>query len=191
MSEERFSIPVLTGTVAGVLAWVVGYLVTYLVTVDEVRSDVRVFAIQEYTGQTIDWQAVGWLFYNAHTVDTQVPRIGIFSPGYENFLAASDGNIWLLYFLPPVTLLLAGALATARERDGVRTLLDAAIAGTTVAVGYLLVCVLGLFVFAVDVGNGTIRPDSVPAVLLAGFLYPLVFSGLGGLLVGVLLERYD
>ncbi|GAB3037711.1 hypothetical protein [Natronobiforma cellulositropha] len=189
MSETRFSVPVAAGALAGAGAWIVGLLVSAVVTLSAVREDLRVIVIEEVTGSRIDWQAVGWLFYNAHNVDTEVPRISLLSSGYQNFLTGGEETLWYLFLLPPVALVAAGALVAVRARHESRSPADTALAGATVAVGYAPLCILGIVLFAVDVGSATIRPDPLMAVLLAGVAYPLVFGGLGGLAVGALSSR--
>ncbi len=170
------------GAGLGAAAYVLGYLLTYLTqrgSVDE-RLETFNFLAELFGGDPIpSWQGVGWLFYNAHFVDTEVPAFG--GTRVENFIAAGDG-LSLLYLVPPLALLAAGAVAASvarAERPDV-----GATAGALVAVGYLPLAVVGAVAFGYAVGEGTIRPDPVTAVLLAGVVYPVVLGAIGGALAG-------
>ncbi len=182
MSEtDRFPIPAAAGTIAGIGAWLLGYLVTYLVTIDEIESDLLAQGLQLFAADAAAWKLVGWLFYNAHNVAVRVPR-GPFTPNSGNFVAADDGTLWILYLVPPVSVIAAGALVTWRRRTALRSAGDAVVGGSTVLVGYLLLSIVGVTAFSVGLGGETLRPDPITAVLLAGVVYPLLFGSIGGLL---------
>ncbi|WP_207589385.1 hypothetical protein [Halomontanus rarus] len=183
MSESgRLRIPILRGAVAGAVAWLLGYLVTYLVVIDRVQGNWQAEWLQFAADDASDWKLVGWLFYNAHNVDIRFPTVGIFTVENQNFVTADDGSLWLLYLVPPLLLLVAGAVVTASSTGALRNSTDAAIAGATVTVSYLVLAIVCLFVFGVTVGESVIRPDTVPAVFLAGVVYPLVFGATGGVI---------
>lgn len=171
------------GGFAGVVAYLLGYLVSYLWQADGVRESLRgINAVLElFGGEPIPaWQAVGWLFYNAHWVDFTYPAIagGRVS---TNLVASGDAPI-VLALLPPLVLLGAGvALASWATVDGLES---GARAGAAVTVGYLPVAVVGLFAFRVSRAGGTVAPDPVTGVLLAGVVYPLLFGAVGGALFG-------
>ncbi|MCU4742009.1 hypothetical protein [Natronoglomus mannanivorans] len=188
---DRFRVPLLRGAIAGAVAWVLGYLVTYLVVIDRVQGDWQAELLQFVTDDASDWKIVGWLFYNAHNVEIRMPNVtfGIFTVENQNFVAADDGSLWLLYLVPPVLLLLAGALVAATSEASLRNSSDAAIAGATVAVSYLVLAVGSLFLFGVTVGEDTIRPDTIPAVLLAGVVYPVVLGATGGMALWIASNR--
>ena len=173
------------GAASGTIAYVLGYLVVYVTQRSDVEEQLSTFNVitDLFGGDPIPaWQAVGWLFYNAHFVDTEIPGFG--GSRVENFIASSDdGTLTLLYLVPPLLLLAAGfATAYLAEVDepGV-----GAPVGALVTVAYLPLAVAGAFVFAYTIGDGTIAPDVVTAVLLAGVVYPAVFGGVGGALAGV------
>lgn len=179
---DQSRVPILRGAVAGAVAWILGYLVTYLVAIDRVQGNWQAEWLQFVAEDASDWKIVGWLFYNAHNADIRFPSVGIFTVENQNFVAADDGSLWLLYLVPPLLLLVAGAVITASSEDVLRSSTDAAIAGATVTVSYLVLAIVCLFVFGVTVGEGVIRPDVIPAVLLAGIVYPLVFGATGGVI---------
>ena len=182
----RLQLP--AAALGGVGAYLLGYLLTYRWQADEVEETLQGFnfVADLLGGDPIPaWQGVGWLFYNAHFVTTQVPGFG--GPSSENFIAASDdGTLTLLYLLPPLLLLLAGLAATyAADVSETR---EALLAGPGVLAGYLPLAIAGVFLFSFSVGDGAVEPDLVTAALLAGIVYPLAFGSLGGLLASVLRE---
>ncbi|WP_246310200.1 transporter [Halorarum halophilum] len=181
-------IPFGAGVVAGVAAYVLGYLVTYVWQSDAVRERLSSinFLVELLGGDPIPaWTGVGWYFYNAHYVDVLVPGFG--GTRTENFVASADGgNLALLYVVPPLLLLLAGlavsVVSSARDAS------DGALAGLAVVPAYLLLAVVGAFVFAYGTGDGgSVHPDYVTATLLAGVVYPAVFGAVGGA-VGSLID---
>lgn len=176
-------VPFATGAVAGLGAYVLGYLVTYLWQSGAVRDRLRgINALVEFFGAdpVPAWRAVGWYFYNAHFVDVLIPSFG--GTRTENFIASADGgSVTLLYLVPPTVLLLAGfAVAAYSNADDPR---DGALVGLSVVPTYALLALVGTFVFAYGSGDGgSVRPDYVTGVLLAGLAYPIVFGAAGGAL---------
>lgn len=170
------------GAVAGAVAWLVGYLTVYLTQSGAVEERLQEFnlVIELFSGDPIpSWQAVGWFYYNAHFVETNIPVLG--STINRNFVPM-EGSSLLLYLIAPIVLLLAGftiAYLLESEMSDSGPML-----GSLVALGYLPLSFLGVFVFGFDVGSGTIAPDPITGILLAGFVYPLVFGAIGGLLGG-------
>lgn len=177
---------VVTGGAIGGAVYVLGYLVVYVTQSGSVadRLSGYNFLADLFGGDPIPvWKGVGWLFYNAHAVETVIPGFG--GRRTENFIAtADDGSLTWLYVLPPLLLLAAG-YAVARY-DMVGSPSDGAIRGAAVTVGYLPLALVGAFVFRATVGDGTVAPDPITAVALAGLLYPIVAGGVGGALAGFL-----
>lgn len=177
-------LPLATGAGAGAGAYLLGYLITYLWTSGsmEERLSGYNFLAELFGGETVTvWQGVGWVFYNAHFVATRITS-GFGGTRSVNFIAESDGNGMVLLYLVPIVLLVAAGLVVARL-DGADEPADAAAAGVTVVVGYLPLAILGRFLFQYD---GSVAPDIVTAVLLAGAVYPLVLGAIGGALWGML-----
>jgi len=97
-----------------------------------------------------------------------------------NLVGRGDTFPGWLFLVPPVLLVLAGALvAVAGRAEGP---LRGAVGGATVTVAYLPLSVVGAFLFAISVGDATAGPTLATAVLLAGIVYPLVFGAIGGAL---------
>lgn len=170
------------GAVAGAATWLLGYLLAYVWKASEVSEALGGigFVSQLLGGESVPvWKGVGWLFLNAHFVDTQIPTV---TGGTRmlNFVTADDSGALALVVVPPLVLFIVG-LAVAYGRPA--SPLERATAGATVALGYLPLSVGAAVLTAHAVGDtdAAIAPDLVTAVLLAGLLYPLVFGALGGL----------
>ncbi|RQG94095.1 hypothetical protein [Natrarchaeobius chitinivorans] len=176
----------------GVLAAAIGYLLAYLLVAGEVR---------EGLGESVaEWKGVGWYYYNAHAVDVHASgEIGSFGGTRTvDFIAQSGStSASLLYVVPPVVLLGAGAILA--HRLDVRDIGEAVLVGAPVAIGYVVMMGLGAVVtessteatfFGIE-ATGTMGPALVPSVVLAGILYPLVFATAGSILVAVLARRQE
>lgn len=164
------------GALLGSAAWLVGYLLVYLVTADRLRESGLRRIVELFGGDLPTWKMVAWVFYNAQFVDVVVE--GPFG-GDVHFIGGEDGFTPLLYLVAPLLLVAAGALAARlADVDGEPM---AALVGAAVALGYGVLSVLGVVLFATS--NPAVAPDAVPAVLLAGLAYPLVLGGAGGVAV--------
>lgn len=170
------------GAVAGVAAWLFGYLAAYVWKASEVAESLEGigFVSRLLGGESVPvWKGIGWLFLNAHFVDTRIPTIAG-GTRMVNFVTAEDGGSLALLAVPPLLLLIAGlAVAYGRRADP----LAGAKVGATIAAGYLPLSVGAGLLTAHAIGNteAAIAPDLVTAVLLGGLVYPLVFGALGGL----------
>jgi len=162
----------------GVLAYLVSYALTYAVTGQQISNSLAARILEIATGDPGTWKLVGWVFYNAHFVTSEIP--GLFGSTAVNLVGRGDTFSAALFVLPPVALALAGALVAALGRS--ETPMAGAVGGASVILGYLPLAVVGAFVFTVDVGDATAGPTLVTAVLLAGLVYPLVFGAFGGAL---------
>lgn len=196
--------PLLEAAIPGVLAYLVGYLFTYAwlgrrwaTMAGDVRAVIRYgggdgAVVSEPTlasfladggAAALTW--TGWLFHSAHFVPFSVtvadlPAAG--STSVPNPLLAADASAAVLLFgVPPVLLVAAGALAATRAGDRERIRL-----GMLIVVGYLPLAVLGAFLFSVSPDiwrRGAVAPDLLASILGMGLGYPLIFGGLGGWLV--------
>jgi hypothetical protein len=126
------------------------------------------------------YQLVGWVFYNAHFVDTVFGGLPVAATG--SAVGGENGFTPLLFLVPPALLLAAG-LAVARFR-GADTPATGALAGLAVVPGYFLLSVAGVFLFTIAAGPARGRPDPVLAAVLAGVVYPAVLGVAGGALAG-------
>ncbi|ELZ42920.1 transporter permease [Halorubrum saccharovorum DSM 1137] len=167
------------GAAGGAVAYVLGYLVVYVTQGDRIEeglSGINFFA-DLFGGDPIStWQAAGWMFYNAHFVDVNAPSL-IGGAQSANLLSQGEAGSFL-FLVPPLLLVVAGVVAG--RTAGVTEAVDGAQAGAFVLAGYLPLAVIGAFLFRYSVGDGTVAPDLVTAVLLAGAVYPAVFGAIGG-----------
>jgi hypothetical protein len=173
-----------TGAVAGAAAYALGYLLTFVWQSGGVDERLRAFNfVAELLGGDVipTWKGVAWLFYNAHFVSTNVPALA--GSRTVNFISSGEFPA-LLYVVPPLFLGVAGLaaaryVAAADPGDGAR-------AGATVAVGYLPLAVGVALASTYSVGENSLAPELLTAVLLAGVVYPLAFGALGGVLATAL-----
>jgi len=179
----RTEFPFGRGAVVGALAYVVGYLLTYLWQVNAVRETLSGLnaLISLLGGETIPaWKAVGWVFYGAHVVPIRIPTPGAGS-GLRS-LIGNGGAPTLLYVVPPLVLLVAGA--TVAYWAAVETPGEGLRAGVTIASAYFVLVVLGVFLFQYAMGDVTVGSDLARSVVLAGVVYPVGFGAIGGGLYG-------
>lgn len=168
------------GTGVGAVAFLLGYLVTWILAGAKAAGTTVGGVL---IGSVPEWKVVLWMFYDSHFVGTRTPEV--FGPGggllgggdLVDTVGAFDAEY--LFAVPVVLLLLAGA--TVAARSGAATPRKGFFAGLTVAVGYLAIAVLGLFVAT----EGGIAPSPLRAIVIAGVVYPVVFGALGGLTVGL------
>lgn len=169
-----------TGGAVGAAAYVVGYVLTFIfVAIDGVESsDIE------------SWKFVGWVFYGGHNVDVETTL----SAGGQSesqtssvFEGTSDLTSTIpefLYLLLPVVVLVgAGFLMYTVVGRRLETGAAAGV-GASVAVGYLVLAVIGTFLFEYSrssaLGEATAGPEMTMGILLAGIVYPVVFGAIGG-----------
>ncbi|WP_224334907.1 transporter [Haloprofundus halobius] len=183
-NSGRFGVlTAVAGVLAGTVAYAFGYALTYVLTSSEIQNSSAQQLLEVFSGESATWKAVGWVFYNAHFVDAQIPSLFGASRAI-NFVAEVEAFPSLLYVLPPVLLLLAGVVVA--RIGGVSDAADGAKVGASVLAGYFALSVVGAFLFTVPIGEtATAEPDFVAAVLVAGVVYPAVFATLGGVVAGV------
>lgn len=123
-------------------------------------------------------------FYNAHGVPIRVES-GSESETVNLILAFTlDGtgyelNILLFALIPAVLLFVFGGLVALLKRaDG---FLGGIISGSSVIMGYLPLVVAGALFFQRDSPQVEASVQLLPAIFLAGIIFPLVFGGLAGL----------
>ncbi|ACV47859.1 MULTISPECIES: hypothetical protein [Halomicrobium] len=165
---------------SGIGAYVLGYVFTYVLSGPAVEESSLNQIVEAVGDGGVAWKLVGWVFYNAHgvttTIDIDIPFLG----GTEvlNYIAQGDALSPVLYVLPPALLIAAG-LFGARMADAT-DVGDALRTGGAVTAGYLPLAIAGAFLFTVAVDSSSGGPTLVPAIGLAGLVYPLVFGSIGG-----------
>lgn len=189
MSNERTdAVTVVSGSVAGIVAWIVGYALTYLIAAPDVRDSPLNRILEAFDGDPATYEMVGWVFYNAHFVDTVFRDLPLIGNHTASFVSGDEGFTALLYVVP-IGLLFASGVFLSRYR-GATDPVPGAVAGMMAVPGYLLASVVGVFLFEVTIGGASGAPDLLPAIFLAGIVYPLLFAGAGGV-VGSTLENRD
>jgi hypothetical protein len=168
-----------TGAIGGAVSFVVGYLLTLLV--------VAVIEAEDSSENLAEF--AGHLYYNAQfvAVESSVDGGGVgFGAQMSEVNYLTDGGASqtfdapvILYHLIPVLVLFVGGYAIARSADA-RELQEGAIAGATVALGAVVLALVGTFVFSFNSGGVTTSPVLVEGVLLAGIVFPGLLGAAGG-----------
>ncbi|MHB9288627.1 hypothetical protein ACKVMT_16470 [Halobacteriales archaeon Cl-PHB] len=175
-----------TGAAVGAVAYVVSYALTFVfVTLDGL----------EQTGEVATWKAVGWVFYAAHFVETEISISAAGQSQSETLNPLTDGSAAsgitstvpeFVYYLVPVAVLVAAGYVAATRYGGTLSTEAAAAAGASVIVGYLVLGVAGRFLVtesqSTQIGSASVGPVLVMSVVLLGIAYPVVCGALGGAL---------
>lgn len=182
-TEQSRRDALLGGAAAGAAAYLVAYVVTFVL----VRGEAR-----EAFGDAVPtWKVAGWYLYNAHFVDLRSSQsVGPFGDAaVVSLIAESSGTTpTLLYALPPLALLVAGAVVV--RRHGGPDLAGAATTGAATALGYGLLAVLGALAVEHTVSGSFLGVElsarvSLPiasVLVVVALLYPLVFGTAGAVL---------
>lgn len=171
-----------TGGAVGAAAYVVGYILTFVfITIDGVEP-----------GEVDSWKVVGWVFYGEHNVDiettisaggrSETETTSIFGGEITGDLTSTIPE-FLYLLLPVVVLVGAGFLVYTMVGRRLETGAAAGV-GASVAVGYLVLAVIGTFLFEASqsaaLGEVTFGPEMTTGILVAGIVYPVVFGAIGG-----------
>ncbi|MDZ7745703.1 MAG: transporter [Halobacteriales archaeon] len=183
LGQNRESL--VSGVAAGIAAWLVGYVLTYVFTSGSIRNTLIGQFLQNSDVGSIP-QAVGLVFYNAHFVETIV-NAGFFGSSAVSFIGGDNGFTPVLYAIPVVLLVLAGLLVAVRSNT--HDAVSGSKAGVTVAAGYLVLSVIGVFAMQMGSGSPSARPDLATGILLTGIIYPALFGAVGGAIGGELLDE--
>lgn len=177
-------LPFIEGAIAGATAWIAGYVLTALVVLARMQ-DTQLSEISDAVGDGgsgIDF--VGWVFFNSHLVDTVIEAdvLGIGGASTMSFIG-EDGFTPLLYVIP-VAMLVGSGLAVGRSH-GVTETPAGAVAGVLVVPPYLVLSAIGAVMFRVSTealgASFSGQPELLPAILLAGIVFPAVFGAIGGI----------
>lgn len=184
LSSQTEDLPLIEGFLAGTVAWVISYVLTGLIVLAQIEdTDLSRISANVEDGSSIEF--IGWVFFNSHFVDT-VLEAGFLDLGSSSSVSfiGGDGFTPLLYVVP-VALLIGAGLAIGRSQ-GVTETTDGAIAGLLVVPAYLVLSALGAVLFRVSSealgANFSGQPDLLPAILLAGIVFPAIFGVLGGII---------
>jgi len=180
-------LPFKLGAIFGGVAYFVGYVLTYvLFRLDDGLSSGAEFA--DAGGSTRD--AVGWVFYNLHHIDTELTMTSGGETESETTSIISERSTdipELVYYLVPIIGLLVVGYMLAQRVQLYETG-DALKIGSLGVAGYLPLTILGTLLFDVsgeEEGFGetisySVSPELLPAVLIMGVIFPLLFGAIGG-----------
>jgi len=174
------------GSLLGALAYVVNYAGVWLLlgidgaTWKETYSHVLVSDPNlKFTGQ---------ILYNAQFVGTRYDGDGG-SVSVTNELtdASLQENITstipeIGYYIIPILVLVIVGYVLYRYEDPQPSRVAAAKIGVSVIPGYLLLSVVGVFLFVLHGGFVISRPDPPGAILLTGIVYPGLWGGAGAVI---------
>lgn len=187
VSARTDSTPVVEGIVAGIVAWLVGYATTYALVAPDIRESPLHRFIEAFNGEPATYEMVGWVFFNAHFVDTVFRDLPLIGSHTTSFIGGEDGFTVFLYAVP-VGLLLVAGVALARYCRA-NTPVQGALAGATALPGYLLLSVAAAVLFEVTLSGASGAPDLLPAIFLAGIVLPALFAAIGGVIGGMYENR--
>jgi len=163
------------GLIYGVLGFVAAFIVTvayFFYRVDEITNGGVDGVLPEEAG------AIGWPFYNAHQVDITA-SVGTESVNYLELIPKLDPLVFNA--IPAIILLLAGYSVASRVQESLSDQASA-VAGASVAVGYLPLLVAGTFVFEVENAGVSAGPELGGSLFLFGILFAAGFGAVGGYL---------
>lgn len=186
-SDSRVGTAAVGGAAAGIVAWILGYAVTYVAAGQQVENSLADFnSVVGLVGgnEVPTWKAVSWLYLNAHMVVVRATGLPGGPRTYDLIAESDSASAVYLYVLPPLVLLLVVGIVVALS--GARDLVSGAIGGGAAVVGYFA-ATAAMAVLTVHTFTGDVRVASalVPALLLAGVVYPLVCGSVAGALVGL------
>ena len=156
--------------VGGVAAWVGAFIVMALFAVIESDDDVDEGLID----------MAGTLLYNAMFVPLEME--GAAELGLDGSINLLTDDLFAetlsiptpVYQLVPIIVLVGVGFFIAQEFDTVE-LVEGAVAGASIAIGFVVLSLVGTFIVSPDIGD----PDFVMAIVM-GIVYPAIFGGVGG-----------
>jgi len=175
-------IPLKKGAVFGAAAYVVGLILTFVLI--QIDSDIDPSDIDSDFASSLD--VTGWVFYNAHFVDTETSISGGGVSRSSSDRIISEASLpEVLYIIVPVVLLIAAAYLLL-QGEYASEVGDAALSGASVIVGYFPLAVIGTFLFEASESSGgataSVGPATGTGILLAGIIFPLVLGAVGGVI---------
>ncbi|WP_248517891.1 hypothetical protein [Salinarchaeum laminariae] len=167
-------VPIVQSVVVGIVSYVVSFALVAMVVAGMEDGD-------DLVG------AAGNILYGAHFVDAKytVSAGGQSQSETHNFISESSLEApEFLYQIIPIVVLLVAGIALVRYLE-IPDETDAAIAGAALAIGYVVLTIVGTFVFELSDTQMGITAEVVPklglmTVLLMGIVYPVVIGGIGG-----------
>lgn len=185
----RGNVSFVGGILGGGLSYLVGFVVVsslFLVSVESEAAPADTPDLFELADASLQAfvSIFAWVFYSAHGVKVSVAG----GTDAVHILSALELNT-LVYALIPAAILFAfgGLIALLKRADG---LAGGFVSGSSVVFGYLPLVVVGALFFQVSTGGVDAHVQLLPAIILAGLLYPLVCGGLAGVLKVVVINIF-
>jgi len=177
--QQAFMNNIGVGAGIGAAAFVVNFVLMYVfVAIDGVD-----------TGPIATWKYVGNVLYNAQFVDSEASNSGRTTTSNAISDASSSSDLtstipsFVYHIVPIIVLVAAGYIAVQQTQSRLDTGSSAA-TGATIVGGYAVLAVVGTFLFEYSVsffGSSTsVAPDLLPAIGLAGVVFPLALGAIGG-----------
>jgi len=167
--------------VGGLIYGVIGFAAAFILTVAYFFT--RIESITRGRGDPVlgnEPAALGWPFYNAHGTGI-TSSVGSESINYLQDIPQLDPLVFNA--IPAVILFLAG-FAVARRVQEPLSDEASAVAGASVAVGYVPVLAAGTVAFTVEEAGVSIGPELGLSLVLWGLLYSAGAGAVGGYLGG-------
>ena len=169
-----------TGVALGVGAFVINYIITFVFVVLDGA---------DLSGAS-SWKVVGMVLFNAHQVSLEISSsvisgsMNLLTGGMMASQTALGSTVpTIVYQIVPILVLIGFGFfvaQSARAADPV----TGALAGATITAGYVLLAVVGVFLFNVSQQGASMGPSVLMGIVLAGIVYPLVTGAIGGAAAG-------
>lgn len=177
---------IVTGSILGAVAYFVNLGAMYLFLTLDGAKWTEAWNRQLYPFEILDMVVfTGQTLYNAHFVGTQfiddtrsvtVRNVLTDSSIQENITSTVPEFVY--HAVPILVLIIAGYL-TYQRTDRIPSRVRAATVGVTILLSYLPLSIGGVVVFRANGGFFAATPNPLPAILLAGISYPLVWGAIG------------
>ncbi|WP_135821959.1 hypothetical protein [Halostella litorea] len=165
------------GAIYGLFAFIGAFVLTgvyFFYRIDEITNGGIDGVLPE------DPVALAWPFYNAHQVEI-TSSMGPQSVNYLEEIPQLDPLVFNA--IPAVVLLLAGFSVARRVQEPLSDQASA-VAGASVAVGYLPLLAAGTFVFKYEEMGVSFGPELGGSLVMFGLIFAVGFGALGGYLGG-------
>jgi len=188
-SQGGFPVRIIGGAIYGAIAYAVSFVAVVALYFQRVRDSGADLPdiIEQLEGQEHFVDLLGWIFYNAHTVDIAVTAEGFGGSTSTTLTLVGEpyvSDTTIFHAIPAVALFAAGyvvAMRTPHRLD----LVSGAIAGASVTIGYGALAYFGTSLFSATEQGLTVEPAMPAALYVVALAYPAVAGGLGGALKGL------
>jgi uncharacterized membrane protein YagU involved in acid resistance len=193
MSEESqggLPIRIIGGAIYGSIAYVVsfGAVVALFLQRARERGVEPPKLVRQLDAEEQFVQLLGWIFYNAHTVDVAASATaGTLAVETEaiNFVSEPYVSDTTIFHAIPAALLFVAGYVVAMRTPHRLNFVTGALAGASVTIGYGALAYAGATAFEVSTRGVTYAPAMPDALFVAGIAYPAIAGGAAGALRGL------